>query len=114
MLSLAAEPVPFAFDAHGVARVGGSRVTLEVLLGTYLMGETAEQLHEDFPTVPLSEVHATIAYYWRHQEEVDRYIAEAVERGEALRRQIEGRSGAEAWRSELLRRRAERDASVPH
>ena len=106
--------MPFAFDSAGAARVGGTRVTLEVLLGCYLNGETAEQLHEDFPTIPLSEIHATIAYYWRHSAEVDAYLAQVAEEADAIQKETEERSGATAWRIEMRRRRAERDAGIPH
>ena len=49
-LSTAAEPVPFRLDEHGVARVGGTRVTLDVIVGLFRMGHTAEDLHREFPT----------------------------------------------------------------
>jgi uncharacterized protein (DUF433 family) len=73
------DPPPFSVDEHGVARVGGTRLPLEVLLGRYNQGTPAEALHESFPDVPLSDVYAAIAYYLRHRREVDRYLEEATE-----------------------------------
>lgn len=81
--------VPLRRDADGAIRIGSSRVLLEVLLGFYLQGETAEDLHEGFPTVPLADIHAVISYYLNHSDEVNAYMADVREQGEALRREIE-------------------------
>lgn len=71
------DPAPFSVDEHGVARVGGTNLALEVLLGRYNQGCSAEELHESFPHVSLADVHAAIAYYLRHRGEVDLYLREA-------------------------------------
>jgi uncharacterized protein (DUF433 family) len=81
--------VPLRRDADGTLRIGNSRVLLEVLLGFYLQGESAEDLHDSFPSVPLADIHAVIAYYLNHREEVDTYMADVKAQGEALRREIE-------------------------
>ena len=112
MLSLAAEPVPFAFDSAGAARVGGTRVTLEVLLGCYLNGETAEQLHDDFPTIALSEIYATIAYYWRHRAEVDAYLAQVAAEADAIMRKLERDFPQDGLKERLLARMSERNGQA--
>ncbi|MEX0783665.1 MAG: DUF433 domain-containing protein [Dehalococcoidia bacterium] len=107
-LSTAAEPVPFSVDAHGVARVGGTRVTLDVIVGLYRMGESAEDLHRDFPTVDLADIYQLIAYSIRHKEEVDEYMRLAAERAAATRKLIESQPGYHEERAELKARLADR------
>ena len=46
-LVIAAEVVPLRMDRDGVARVGGTRVTLESLLAAYCQGATAEEKAKD-------------------------------------------------------------------
>jgi uncharacterized protein (DUF433 family) len=66
-----ADAPPLRVDEHGVCRGSGTRVTLEVILGAYLRGESPEEIADSYPSVPLSDVYATIGYYLRHRAEVD-------------------------------------------
>jgi uncharacterized protein (DUF433 family) len=63
--------VPLRADDNGVIRIGDTRVTLLTLIGCHQRGDTAEQIHIGFPTVPLSDIYAVIAYYLAHQKELD-------------------------------------------
>ena len=45
------EEIPLAKDAHGVYRVGGTRVTLDVVLHAFHHGATAEEIVQKFPTL---------------------------------------------------------------
>ncbi|MCC7209550.1 MAG: DUF433 domain-containing protein [Anaerolineae bacterium] len=77
--------LPLRMDDHGAIRVSGTRVTLDTLVGYYHQGETPEDLHEGFPTVPLADIYAVIAYYLAHQPEVDAYMAQRAKEGERIR-----------------------------
>ena len=103
------EPAPFVFDQYGRAQVGGTRVTLEVLLGRYRLGDTFEDLHSGFPTVPAAALRAVIAYYGRHNATVNHWLDMKEEEFEQVRREIDARHGTE-WKADLLRKRAEADA----
>ncbi|MBI4616037.1 MAG: DUF433 domain-containing protein [Planctomycetes bacterium] len=59
---------------EGVVRVGGTRVSLETVLWTFLEGATAEEIALRYPALSLSDVYATIAFYLRHRSEVDGYL----------------------------------------
>lgn len=110
-LSTAAEPVPFTIDEHGVARVGGTRVTLDVVVGLFRMGSSADDLHRSFPTLNLADIYQTIAYSIRHKDEVDEYMRIAAERAEENRRFIESQPGYEdpaVFKARLLERRRQR------
>ncbi len=100
-LSTAAEPVPFKVDEHGVARVGGTRVPLEVIVGLYRMGESAESLHRSFPTVDLADIYQVIGYSIRHKDEVDAYLAEAEADAKRVWDRIESRPGYKAESQQL-------------
>ena len=53
-------------------RVKGHRIGSEIILGDYLEeGLSAEEIAWRYPTLNLEEVHAVLAYYWRHKDDVD-------------------------------------------
>ncbi len=72
------EPVPLAADGEGIIRVGGSRVTLDAVISTFRAGATAEEIAQQYPSLPLADVYSVLTYYLRHRDEVDSYaLAEA-------------------------------------
>ena len=85
------EAPPLITDDHGVVRVGGTRVTLDVVVHAYDAGASPEEIVQSFPTLKLPDVYATIAYLLRHRGEVDAYLAEQAAEAEAIRRTIEER-----------------------
>ena len=106
------EPSPFAFDQYGRAQVGGTRVTLEVLLGRYRLGDTFEDLHSGFPTVPVDALRAVIAYYGRDTESIDRWLDSKVKEFVETRRQVEAMYETDEWHALLAARRAAADARI--
>jgi uncharacterized protein (DUF433 family) len=81
--------VPLRVDQDGVIRVGDTRVTLITLVGCYQRGDTPEEIHEGFPTIPLADIYAVIAYYLNHREEVDAYIEQEEAEAEKWRQEYE-------------------------
>ncbi len=75
-LTIHADPLPLAADAAGTVRVAGTRVTLETIIEHFRSGASAEAIAERFPVLSAADVHAVLAYYLRHRDEVDHYIAE--------------------------------------
>lgn len=102
------DPSPWQTDPYGIVRVGGTRVTLDSILGAYSRGDTPEQIAEGFPTVPLADIYATIAYYLRYRHEVDAYLAEQRALGERTRREIEERFPSTELRDRVRRLREQR------
>jgi uncharacterized protein (DUF433 family) len=74
-LPLTTDPTPLSTDRHGVVRVGGTRVTLDSVVGAFLQGATAEEIALRYDVLSLSDVYATIAHYLRHRNEIDAYLA---------------------------------------
>ena len=61
-------------DAHGVYRVGGTRVTLDLVVRAFNRGATAEEIVQDFPTLQLPDVYQVIGYYLKHTAELAEYF----------------------------------------
>jgi len=66
--------LPLKTDEQGNIRVSGTRVTLDSILRFYLQGSTPEELHEGFPTVPITDIYIIIAYYLANQGDIDRWL----------------------------------------
>jgi uncharacterized protein (DUF433 family) len=98
------ESPPLITDDHGVVRVGGTRVTLDVVVHAYDAGASPEEIVQSFPTLKLPDVYATIAYLLRHRGEVDAYLAEQAAEAEAIRRTIEERYPTAELRQRLRAR----------
>jgi len=73
-LSLATEPIPLMTDLNGVVRVGGTRVTLDTVVGAFREGATAEEIVQQYPSLQLADAYSVIAYYLRHLSEVESYL----------------------------------------
>jgi uncharacterized protein (DUF433 family) len=107
-LPLPAEPPPLRVDEGGAVRVGKSRVSLDLVVEQYENGMTPEDLVRAYDTLDLADVHAVIAYYLRHREEVRAYLKRREEEANALRAKIEAER-PRVSREELLARRSARE-----
>jgi uncharacterized protein (DUF433 family) len=72
-------PYPYVEERDSNVSIGKTRVTLDAILIPWLRGETPDQLHEAYPTVPLVDVYGTIAYYLENREKADHYPRETEE-----------------------------------
>jgi uncharacterized protein (DUF433 family) len=84
-----ADPVPLRIDATGTIRVGNTRITLDVFLADHRRGMTPEQIVEQLDTLTLPDVYGTLAYYYRHQAELDAYLQTRREQADQMQREIE-------------------------
>ncbi len=108
-LAIASEPVPLRVLDDGTIRVGDTRVTLDLVILTYLNGSTAEQIAEDYDTLDLGDIHTVIGYYLHHKAEVHEYLAERRRYADEVRAMIEARQGSqEGLREKLLARLADK------
>ena len=60
------ETIPLAKDAAGVYRVGGSRVTLDLVVRAFNRGATPEEIAQDYPSLQLSDIYQVLGYYLKH------------------------------------------------
>ena len=106
------EKIPLSKDKQGVVRVGGMRVTLDVVMGAYDQGATPEQIVQKFGELRLDDVYAVIMYYLRHPDEVRAYLEGREGEAEALRQNVEADPSNRQLRERLLRLRKERQGGV--
>jgi uncharacterized protein (DUF433 family) len=109
-LAIAPERLPLAEDADGVMRVGGTRVTLDTVVGAFNDGASAEDIVSMYPSLDLADVYAVIAYYLRRRDEVDAYLHRREAEGAAVRAENEARCDPRGVRERLLARRAARQS----
>lgn len=108
IIQIHSDPPPLWVDEHGAVRVAGSRVLLDIVIGRFKAGDRPDEIVSSFPTLSLALVYATIAYYLRHQAEIDAYLAENERRAAELRRTIESEFPPRVTRDQLIARMQER------
>jgi len=96
--------IPLHTDSHGTVRVGGTRVTLQSLLASFLDGATPEQIVQDFDTLKLADVYTVIAYYLANRAAVDAYLQEERKQGEEVRQKMEAIFDQAGLKERLLAR----------
>src|SRR4051794_38547514 len=82
--ALSSDPLPMKQDLDGVLRVGGTRVTLDVVVEAFDEGATPEEIVQQYPTLHL--VYVVVAYMLRHRPEVDTYLQGRRTQAATLRR----------------------------
>lgn len=75
-----------ALDERGRAWIEGANVkVIDVVLDKIAYGRSPEEMHLQHPHLPLSKIHAALAYYYDHQAEMDVEIQQQTQRIEAMR-----------------------------
>src|SRR5512147_72792 len=79
--------LPLTLNKDGVARVSGTRVTLDTVVRAFTRGATAEEIAQQYPSLALSDVYAVISYYLQNREEVDKYLEKRRKHAQAVKRE---------------------------
>jgi uncharacterized protein (DUF433 family) len=70
----------FTFLAPDDIRIKGSRIGVESVLYEYVHNaRSPEEIREQFPSLSLAQVYATILYYLENKERVSAYLADYLE-----------------------------------
>jgi uncharacterized protein (DUF433 family) len=75
-LTIHDESVPLRVDGDGSVRVGATGIALDAVLAHHRSGAPANEIADRFLEVTPADIHAALAYYSRHKEEIDAYLAE--------------------------------------
>ena len=103
-----AEAPPLCEDAGGGLRVGSSRVLLEFVVRAFQDGATPEAIVQRYATMSLPDVYSVVAYYLRHREHVEAYLASRDVLAEEVRQKIEGQQDLSELRARLQAARQRR------
>jgi uncharacterized protein (DUF433 family) len=109
-LAIVAEPAPLETGTDGVVRIGKTRVTLDTVVAVFQQGTTAEEIVYRYPSLKLADVYATIAFYLKHQPEVETYLERRQQQAQEVRKINEARFDPQGLRDRLLARKAEQEA----
>jgi uncharacterized protein (DUF433 family) len=99
------DAIPLSKDAHGVYRVGGSRVTLDLVVRAFNRGATPEEIAQDFPSLRLPDIYQVIGYYLKHGSELAEYFECRNREEETMREAHQEEWSPRGLRERLLARR---------
>lgn len=111
-LPLDASPLPLRVDEGRVVRVGASRVSLDLVVEQYENGMTPEEMVRAYDTLILADVHAVIAHYLRHRDEVRAYLCRREEDAKSLRATVKAQRPRISHATLLARRGAGETANA--
>lgn len=112
-LPMEAVSPPLRVDEGGVVRVGATRISLDLIVEQYDNGMTPEDMVRAYDTLDLAEVHAAVAYYLRHRDEVRAYVKRREEEAEVLRAKIEAERPIVSRKELVVRRNGGERADAP-
>lgn len=70
-------------------RIAGRRVrVMDVAIWSERMGMSPDEIVDNHPSLTLADVHAALAYYWDHRDEIEREIEEDRAAIQEYRRRI--------------------------
>jgi len=92
MLEVSREHIEIVPGAGGPKpRIAGQRIRVQdVVIWHEKLGRSPDEIVHEYPALTLADVHAALAYYWDHRDEIERAIAEDEALEEALRQRHAG------------------------
>lgn len=78
------DEIPLALDAQGVYRVGGTRVSLDLVVRAFNRGATAEEIVQKYDSLRLPDIYQVIGYYLKHAGELAGYFENRAREEKAL------------------------------
>lgn len=87
----------------GVPLIDGTTTkVVELVLNVLAYGWSPDEIQFQHPHLTLGQINSALAYYWDHQEELDRDIERRAERVEEIRREVGPSQLAERLRAKGL------------
>jgi uncharacterized protein (DUF433 family) len=72
-------------DDRGVAKLIGTRTKVRMVVIDSNAGRSPAWIHKQYPHLSLSQIHAALAYYYEHKDEIDREIEESARFADEMR-----------------------------
>jgi uncharacterized protein (DUF433 family) len=63
--------------AGGAPIIDGTRITVRAIAGYYQMGMNVDEILSTLPHLTPAQVHSALAYYFDHQEEIDKDLRDS-------------------------------------
>lgn len=80
----------FNFLAPNDIRIKRSRIGIETVLYDYIhRAMTAEEIAEQYDSINLEQIYATILYYLHNKQKIDAYLEDWIEFGRRMREEQE-------------------------
>jgi uncharacterized protein (DUF433 family) len=98
------ETIPLETDADGVVRVSQTRVTLDTIVEAFSEGATAEEIAQQYPSVPLADIYYVIGYYLRRFTEIEAYLRQRRQHAQQVQQENEARFNPVGFRERLIAR----------
>src|SRR3954447_3818351 len=58
-------------------RIKGSRIRVQdIAIWHEKLGMSADEIVQEYPQLTLADIHAALAYYWDHRDDIERRLAE--------------------------------------
>ncbi len=102
------EGAPLYRDERGTVRVLNSRVLLDIVIGAFTLGYSAEEVSSQYPTASAAALERVLAYYKDRKSEVDEYLRIRRERADKIRAHIESQPEYVAWLKRMRERALEK------
>ncbi|HEY3740881.1 MAG TPA: DUF433 domain-containing protein [Bryobacteraceae bacterium] len=83
-MSAVVDAIPLALDSSGVYRIGGTRVTLDLVVRAFNRGATPEEIAQKFTSLKLADIYQVIGYYLKHDDELATYLQRRSDEDAAL------------------------------
>jgi uncharacterized protein (DUF433 family) len=106
-LTIAAESPPLQTNQDGVILVGKTRVTLDTVVAVFCQGATAEEIAYLYPSLNLADIYATIAFYLKHQSEIEVYLRQRRQQAQEIRAMNQAKFDPQGLRNRLLASKTE-------
>jgi uncharacterized protein (DUF433 family) len=104
------QQVPLLASEDGTIRVVGTRVSLDSVLHHYQQGASAEEIALRFPALRLADIHAYLAYFLNHSDQVEEYLIRQRQQADVLQERISAdplqRQGMARLRERIRQRQA--------
>ena len=95
------QDVPITVHDDGCWKVTGTRITVDVVIGLFKNGSTAEQILDDFPTLQLASIYGVIGYYLTNPAPVEKYLTDRQREANKLQNRCESLPGIDNFRQKV-------------
>jgi len=80
----------------GLPRIEGTRISVNLIIAETEAGMSPAEIHGAHPHVTLAQIHAALAYYYDHRDEVDAVRSETAAIVEEMRAKFPSKLAAAA------------------